>query len=218
MDSDYLMISGIQHFSFCRRQWALIHIEEEWKENQLTAEGRIIHDRVHDNQLITQRRGVITVRGIPVRSERLKITGQCDAVELIQDKDGIELKGRIGKWSIHPVEYKRGNNKINDCDRLQLAAECVCLEEMLSCEISSGSIYYGQTKRREEVHISSELREQLEEVLEEMHSYYARGYTPKVKPTTSCKSCSLKDICIPDLIKKQDPYSYIKSHVQEEEV
>ena len=138
MEKDYLLISGIQHFSFCRRQWALIHIENQWKENQLTAEGKVLHERVHDSHVITKRKDVITLRGIPVRSEELMIVGECDAVELIPDENGFELKGRTGKWHIHPVEYKRGKTKSDDCDRLQLAAECMCLEEMLSCHVLKG--------------------------------------------------------------------------------
>ena len=218
MEKDYLLISGIQHFSFCRRQWALIHIENQWKENQLTAEGRVLHDRVHDNHVVTKNKGVITVRGISVRSEQLMIVGECDAVELIPDANGIELNKRPGKWRIYPVEYKRGKTKSDDCDRLQLAAECMCLEEMLSCQIPKGSLFYGEARHREEVDINSELRTRLRDMLKEMHGYYARGYTPRVKPTKACKNCSLSDLCLPELTKKQNVSSYIKRHVLEDEI
>ena len=147
MEEDYLLISGIQHFSFCRRQWALIHIENRWDENQLTAEGRAMHARVHEAGMTTKRGGIITLRGLPVRSNRLMISGVCDAVELIPDDKGIPIRGRKGTWKIHPVEYKHGKTKKHDSDRLQLAAQSVCLEEMLACRIESASLYYGETRR-----------------------------------------------------------------------
>ena len=215
MEKDYLLISGIQHFSFCRRQWALIHIENQWKENQLTAEGKVLHERMHDIHIITKRKDVITLRGIPVRSEELMIVGECDAVELIPDENGFELKGRTGKWHIHPVEYKRGKTKSDDCDRLQLAAECMCLEEMLSCHVLKGSLYYGEARHREDVDINTELRTKLCNMIKEMHGYYDRGYTPRAKPAKACKNCSLSDICLPELTKKQNVHDYIKRHVQE---
>lgn len=213
---DFLLISGIQHFSFCRRQWALIHIENQWNENGLTAEGRVMHNRVHDAQLVSNRNNVITIRGIPVSSERLKITGQCDAVELIPDAEGIELRNRKGRWRIHPVEYKRGRSKVEDCDRLQLAAQCVCLEEMLCYSIRSASLFYGESRRREEVDISEELRTELLELLTEMRGYYDRKFTPRVRPSKICNSCSLINICLPKLMDKKDVGSYIKRHMRDD--
>ena len=217
MEDDYLQISGIQHFCFCRRQWALIHIENCWTENELTAEGRVIHERAHSVNLSTVRDGIISVRGLSIKSERLKITGICDVVELIPDINGISLFGRGGTWRIHPIEYKRGKPKENDCDRLQLTAECICLEEMLSCQINKAALYYDTIRRREEVLITEELRLKLEKMVSEMQGYYQRRYTPRVKLKKHCNNCSLIDICLPKLSEKTGSVSaYISKHIHEE--
>ena len=152
---DDLQLSGIQHFSFCRRQWALIHIEDQWQENGLTAEGRVQHDRVHDESISDFRGGVLTLRGMRIRSDRLRVSGVCDAVEFTPDPDGIALRGREGLWRPCPVEYKHGAGKLSDCDRLQLAAQALCLEEMLCCEIPAGALCYWKTRRRERVEIDA---------------------------------------------------------------
>lgn len=196
---DYLLISGLQHFAFCRRQWALIHIEQQWSENLLTAEGRIVHERVHDINSSGIRGGILTLRDLPVKSEKMRVTGCCDAVEFIPCESGITLNGRDGQWRICPVEYKRGHYKINDCDRLQAAAQAMCLEEMFSCEITEGAVFYHETRKREKFEISSELRENVLSAFREMHDLYSRGYTPKVKKHEGCKSCSLKELCLPSL-------------------
>ena len=216
MEEEYLLISGIQHFCFCRRQWALIHIENRWNENELTAEGRVMHTRVHDSGTTTKRRGVITLRGLPVRSNRLMISGVCDAVELIPDDDGIPLHGREGKWRIHPVEYKHGKKKHHDSDRLQLAAQCVCLEEMLVCRIESAGLYYGATHNREEVIMDESLREKLETTISEMRGYYQRKYTPRARKSKSCRNCSLVDICLPELMSVISVEEYVQNHVNED--
>ena len=216
MEEEYLLISGIQHFCFCRRQWALIHIEDAWNENQFTAEGRLMHDKVHDGESTTSRNGIVTLRGLQVRSNRLMITGTCDAVELIPDDHGIQIHDREGKWKIHPVEYKRGRPKSNDCDRLQLVAESVCLEEMLSCKINEGSLYYGEIRHREDVLMDDTLRSLLDRMISEMWGYYRRKYTPKVKSGKVCNSCSLVNICMPKLMKEKSVSKYIQEHISEE--
>ena len=218
MEEDYLLVSGIQHFSFCRRQWGLIHIENYWQDNMLTAEGHIFHDRTNDERLVTRRNGIITLRGLRIKSDQLGIIGICDVVELIPDETGINLQDRPGKWRIHPVEYKHGQSKANACDRLQLAAECMCLEEMLLCRIDTGSLFYGKTRHREEIDINDELRASVESIVKEMWNYYNRHYTPKVKPRSSCKSCSLKEYCMPELERKNDVSKYIRAHLYEEKV
>ena len=217
MEEEYLLISGIQHFCFCRRQWALIHIENCWAENRLTTEGKNMHDKVHNNEITSKHNGIITLRGLPVRSNQLMITGSCDAIELIPDETGIYIHNREGKWRIHPVEYKRGKPKADDCDRLQLAAECLCLEEMLSCEIEQASLYYGMTRRREEVLIDNILRDHLNSMISEMWDYYRRKYTPKVKSGKHCTNCSLVDNCMPKLMKERSVSRYIREHLNEDE-
>ena len=215
---DDLQLSGIQHFSFCRRQWALIHIEDQWQENGLTAEGRVQHDRVHDESISDFRGGMLTLRGMRIRSDRLRVSGVCDAVEFTPDPDGIALRGREGLWRPCPVEYKHGAGKLSDCDRLQLAAQALCLEEMLCCEIPAGALFYWKTRRRERVEIDAGLREKTERMLREMREYYDRHYTPRVKPGKACERCSLSDVCLPRLLRKGEAASvaeYVRRHAAE---
>ena len=209
-EDEYLDLSGIQHFSFCQRQWALIHIEQQWEENERTAEGELMHSRVHNAELSEMRNGVLTVRGIRVSSEKLHISGICDAVEFHRVEEGISLQGRDGSWSVCPVEYKHGRPKSGHEDMLQLCAEAMCLEEMLLCSIPDGSIYYGQTHHREQVALTDELRQEVQEDCKEMFELFRRGYTPKVRRTKSCNACSLKNVCIPELNKTDQVSVYLK--------
>lgn len=208
-EEDYLMLSGIQHFKFCRRQWALIHIENQWDENYRTVDGEIMHERAHDNNLTEKRRDRIVTRAMPVFSRKIGISGVCDVVEFICDENGISIFGRDGKYRVIPVEYKRGNIKKGNEDVLQLTAQALCLEEMLLCNIDIGYIYYGEMKRRMEVEITEELKEEVKSAFLEMHEYYKRKYTPKVKRRKSCNACSLKNICLPELDKKESVKTYI---------
>ena len=216
--NDYLMISGIQHFLFCKRQWALIHIENQWSENSLTAEGRVMHNRVHDGTVRDNRKGIITIRGLQVKSDKYKITGTCDAVEFLPDESGVNISKMSGLRRVRPVEYKRGHIKISDCDRIQVTVQAICLEGMLACDIKEGAVFYGETRRRETFEITDGLRAIAISALEEMWGYYNRGHTPKVKPSAKCKKCSLINICCPGILYKrtQDVGAYIKQHISEE--
>jgi len=212
---DLLPLSGIQHFLFCRRQWALIHIEQQWKENALTAEGRIMHQRADDPFFTEVRNGVITARSVPVASYRLGLSGICDVVEFTASPDGVKLPGRDGLYLAAPVEYKHGKEKRDPCDEAQLCAQAICLEEMLSVTIPRGYLYYGETRHRVEVELTAELRGLVRDMSEEMHAYFSRGYTPRVKTSKACRSCSLADICLPNLQEKVMPASkYIKQQIE----
>lgn len=220
MKSEYsadelLPLSGIQHFVFCRRQWALIHVERQWQENVLTAEGRIMHKRTDDPFFSETRKGVITARAMPIASYRLGLAGVCDVVEFSESPEGVRLPKREGLYLAAPVEYKRGHEKRDKCDEAQLCAQAVCLEEMLSVSIPAGFLYYGETRHRVAVELTGELRSMVNEMAEEMHAYFVRGYTPRVKPSKGCKSCSLADICLPELQENVIPASkYIKQQVE----
>ena len=160
-DSD-LLISGLQHFSFCRRQWALIHIESQWSENYLTVDGKLKHDNADDPYFTEKRGDLLISRAVPVRSDRYGIVGKCDVVEFRRDDSGVRISGRDGLWLPTPVEYKRGHTKEIDADRLQLCAEAMCLEEMLCCpEIGTAYLYYMETKRREAVKLDAALRDEV---------------------------------------------------------
>ena len=118
MENEYLLLSGIQHFCFCRRQWALIHLEQQWQENLRTAEGRLDHQRCHNETLREKRNNLLIVRGMRVTSHTLKLSGVCDVVEFSLDSEGIPLQGQEGLWLPLPVEYKHGAPKESDVDRL----------------------------------------------------------------------------------------------------
>lgn len=235
MKSEYqadelLPLSGIQHFLFCRRQWALIHVERQWQENALTAEGRILHKRADDPFFSERRKGVITARSVPVASYRLGLSGVCDVVEFTPSPlpspkmgegvqrtgEGVKLPGWEGLYLAAPVEYKRGKPKREPSDEAQLCAQAICLEEMLSATIPLGYLYYGQTRHRVAVELSAELRQLVAEMAQEMHAYFQRGYTPRVKPFKGCRSCSLAEVCLPVLQEKVIPASeYIKQNIED---
>lgn len=216
-EEDFLQLSGIQHFDFCRRQWALAYIELQWQENVRTVEGKLLHERAHDASAAEKRGDLIISRAMPVHSRELGISGECDIVEFHKGKDGISLYGREGVYQVIPVEYKRGKPKVKDADRLQLAAQAMCLEEMLCCHISAGYLYYGETRHRECVNVDEQLRKRVSEIFKEMHQYYEKRYTPRVKWSKSCNACSLKDICIPVLGKQKSVSEYIEKKMAEEE-
>ena len=211
-----LMLSGLQHFAYCRRQWALIHVEQQWQENLHTAEGQVFHRRAHDEQQTEVRGDPIIVRGMRVQSERLGISGICDVVEFTRSPDGIALAGREGRYQVHPVEYKKGAPKEHQADELQLCAQAMCLEEMLLCRIDEGSLFYGEPRRRTRVTFSPELRAQAEQMLGEMHQLDERGHTPRVKRHKGCSACSLKEICLPGMDRVPAASAYLRAHVQEE--
>jgi len=217
-EEDFLSLSGIQHFGFCRRQWALIHIEQQWEENLRTVEGEILHKNAHDGYSAEKRGNVIISRGMAIFSRTLGIKGVCDIVEFYEDDNGVEITGREGKYNVFPVEYKRGEPKENDIDILQVVAQAMCLEEMLCCEINEGSIFYGETRRRIKVLIDSNLRDKVIAIFKEMHEIYDRRYTPKVKPSKSCNACSLKDICLPKLCKNRSAREYIHNNIKESDL
>ncbi|RYG71173.1 CRISPR-associated protein Cas4 [Lentibacillus lipolyticus] len=205
----YLPLSGIQHFVFCRRQWALIHIEQEWEENVLTVEGNELHEKA-DNPFVREKRGErIYVRALPVHSSELGINGVCDMVEFIQDDNGIPLNQEEGLYRVKPIEYKRGKPKKHDADILQLVAQIMCLEEMLVTSIDEAAIYYNETKRRETLAITEDMKQRVVSMTKEMHHYYSRRHTPRVNTGNHCLRCSLRNICLPSLLDREKVSSYM---------
>lgn len=207
-EEDFLPMSGIQHFCFCRRQWALIHLEQQWQENLRTTEGRLEHRRCHDAGQTERRRDVLTVRGMRVVSRRLRLVGACDVVEFHASPHGVPLQNTEGLWLPMPVEYKHGHAKETDEDRLQLCAQAMALEEMLVCDVPQGALYYEETHHREYVPLTGELREKTQAMADEMLRYFRRGHTPKVKTGAFCNACSLKEICLPALCRRADAKAY----------
>lgn len=212
-EEDFLMLSGIQHFTFCRRQWALIHIEQQWSDNVLTAKGNIFHEKVHDGYSSEKRKDIIISRGMPIHSRTLGLSGECDVVEFVRVESGITLHGRQGAYAVYPIEYKRGKSKATDEDRMQLTAQVMCLEEMFVADIPQAYLFYGETRRRECVEITEDLREECRKMVEEMHQLYAKGHTPKVKKSKKCNACSMREICLPSLGKEKKIADYIAEYV-----
>lgn len=214
-EEDYLQLSGLQHFAFCRRQWALIHIEGQWAENFRTTDGHLIHEHVHDQGFRESRGDRLIVRGLAVHSAELGVSGQCDAVEFYKAPDGVPLQGRDSLWLPYPVEYKRGKPKEYSADELQLCAQAMFLEEMLCCTVPKGALYYGEPRRRTEVQFTPELRRQVQGSLTEMHELYKRHYTPRVKPSKACNACSLKELCLPRLMGRKKVADYLSAAMEE---
>lgn len=215
-EDDYLQLSGLQHYVYCPRQWALIVLENQWAENVRTIEGNQLHERVHDVQQREKRGDLLTVRSMSVHSRTLGVSGQCDVVEFHRGVGGVPLPGQTGLWSPVPVEYKRGAPKENDADRLQLCCQAMCLEEMLLCEpIPTAYLYYGETAHRVRVPLSGDLRDTVRRCLLEMHRLYERGHTPRRKPDKGCNACSLKEACLPRLMTRRSVTDYIAQHLKE---
>lgn len=209
-DEDLLMLSGLHHFAFCKRRWALVHLENQWEDNVKTVEGNIMHEICHDTDFSESRGNLMIIRGLYLSSYKLGVTGQCDVVEftLRNDEKGAVLFGRKGTWDVCPVEYKKGRPISGLTDISQLCGQALFLEEMFACKIDYGYLYYGETRKRQKVIFTNELREQVKAMINEMHEYYRRGYTPKVKTTPKCKSCSLKELCLPKLCRNLSVSNY----------
>lgn len=188
-ESDLLPLSGLQHLSFCERQWALIHLEQQWVENRLTAEGREMHEHAHE-QHEEWRDGVRIARALAVRSLRLGLAGKVDVVEF--------RPAAAGTQHVFPIEYKHGRPKPTRCDEVQLCAQALCLEEMLSVEIPRGAIFYGQPRRRTEVVFDVRLRDETEALAARMHALHRSGSTPPAVYSPACERCSLREVCMPD--------------------
>ncbi|QBK25794.1 CRISPR-associated protein Cas4 [Ureibacillus thermophilus] len=213
-ESDYLMLSGIQHFQFCQRQWALIHIEQQWEENLKTIEGQYIHKKANQPFLREKRGNKLIVRALPICSHELKISGICDVVEFVRHPSGITLQGEVGTFIPIPIEYKRGRPKKGKEDVVQLVAQAMCLEEMLACDIKEAYIYYHEIKHRVSIEITEELREEVRKMIKLMHQYYENRYTPKVKTGKFCESCSLNNICLPESLNREPVRKYMERFLE----
>jgi len=193
---DLVFLSALNHYIYCPRRCALIHIEQIWTENLFTAEGRIMHDKVDTAN--REVRGKVRIEyGVPMRSLRLGLIGKADVVEFHKQGD---------KWIPFPVEYKRGKPKADDCDKVQLCAQTICLEEMLNVEIKEGALFYGQTRRRDDVIFDEKLRIETEDTARKVHALIESGITPKAEYSKKCKQCSLLNLCMPKVSNKASNY------------
>lgn len=195
-EDELIPISALQHWAYCPRQCALIHIEQVWSENVFTAQGRGLHEKVHDAETET-RDGVRIVRGLRLHSLVLGLVGQADVVEFVPAESGVALPGCDGFWRPYPVEYKRGKPKLDASDEMQLCAQAICLEEMLGADIDEGALFYGRPRRRKKIAFTEVLRRQTQQAAAEVHELFRRGQTPKVAYSKKCPSCSLVKVCMP---------------------
>ena len=214
MNSNYsqdnlIAISTLQHYVFCPRQCALIHIEQAWTENRFTAEGRLMHERAHDGS--SERRGDVRIeRGLVIRSLCLGLSGIADVVEFHRRSDGL--------WMPFPVEYKRGKPKADDCDRVQLCAQAMCLEEMLNVAIPNGALFYGKTRRRLDVELDERLRQKTEEAAQAVRGLLESGKTPEPAYSKKCDSCSLLAQCLPKTMGKRRSVKHYIARMLEKEI
>jgi CRISPR-associated exonuclease Cas4 len=197
-EEDFVPLSALQHYLFCPRQCALIHLERVWEENVLTAEGRVLHESA--NTLGSEkRRDLKTLTAVPLSSKRLCIAGVADVVEL-HLRDGV--------WHPFPVEYKRGRPKAHRADEVQLCAQAMCLEEMHALEVPDGALFYGQNRRRQPVAFDEALRKLTQETAAGVHALFAQKATPPARyDKAKCEACSLANLCRPRLLSRREPAS-----------
>lgn len=217
-DEEMLMLSGIQHFAFCPRQWGLAYIDLQWEDNVLTTEGQIVHRHVDDPAYRPVVRGVVCLRSVRIASSQLGLYGVADLIELYPSDraiPGITLThpGYPGHWRPYPIEYKHGKPKRDNVDAVQLAAQAMCLEEQYGIRIPEGAIYYAEIRRREIVEFSDELRSEVVRLTAEMHRLFGDGTLPQAERRPACRSCSLVEVCMPDTARPVTASEYLKRHL-----
>lgn len=216
-DGDFIMISALQHYLFCPRQCALIHLEQLWSENFLTTAGKVLHDRV-DKRKHETRKDVHLATALRLINRQLQLTGVADLVEFHKTTDetiGIKLKTQSGYWIPYPVEYKHGKPKKHRADEVQLCAQALCLEEMLQVNIPKGALYYGETRRRTDVNFDQELRTLTTEIIYQIHELLRSGKTPPPNYTNACHSCSLIERCQPECVSShKSAKAWIDSQIE----
>ncbi len=206
-EGNLVPLSSLQHFVYCPRQCGLIHIERVWEENVFTAEGRIMHEKA-DSARFETRGDIRTEYGVPMRSLKLGLIGKADVVEFHRAENGL--------WTPFPVEYKRGKPKADDCDKVQLCAQAICLEEMLQAEIVAGALFYGRTRRRENVFFDERLRSETEDVAGRVHELIDSGKTPKPEYSKKCEKCSLLALCMPKTCARGTAINYLLKAAESE--
>lgn len=202
-EDQFIPLSSLQHYVFCPRQCALIHVEDVWSDNLFTVRGRILHEKV-DKDTYETRGTLRTVRGLRIHSVRLGLTGRCDVVEFINEGSKAETPEAV------PVEFKAGQPKHNISDEVQLCAQALCLEEMLGVPVRRGWFFYGRIRRRVQVEIHDTLRRQTEEIIEAVHDLVETKRVPRSPYEKKCTSCSLLDICQPKAMNERRLGWYMK--------
>jgi len=199
-EDDYIQLSSIQHFIFCKRQCALIHVAGLWDENVFTAKGKLLHERADSGE--DERRGdTLIVRSLNIYSKRLGLSGKADVVEFTEKGEAV---------SPYPVEYKVGQPKSNISDLAQVCAQSLCLEEMMKTPVRTAAIFYGRPRKRLVVEIDDALRSETERVIDEVHILIRDRTIPSAKYEKKCDTCSLNEVCMPRISDNR-----LKAYVRE---
>lgn len=209
----YVSISALQAFSYCRRKFVLEYLEGLWEDNIYTTEGAIQHKNVHDYNRTESRNNLLITRALSVVSEKHHLVGICDVVEFYKSKDGIVLQNKPGYWQPIPIEYKHSNKGIEG-SIIQLCAQAMCLEEMLGCQIDYGFLFYKNTKQREKIEFTVELRNKVRSMTSEILKYVISKEAPKVRSSKKCTNCTIKQLCLPKILNT-DVTTYIKENINE---
>jgi CRISPR-associated exonuclease Cas4 len=190
MDDEPIMISALEHWSYCPRQCALIHLEQTFDENLYTLRGRAVHERVDEPEVVVEN-GVRVERAVPLWSKRLGLIGKADVVEFHGETP-------------YPVEYKHGPRREKEHDDLQVCAQAMCLEEMTGKEVPRGAIYHHSSRRRREVVFTPALRRRVEEAIVGIRLMLESGALPPPVNDRRCEHCSLQESCMPSVIGEQE--------------
>jgi len=207
-EDEFIMISSLAHYAYCPRRCALIHIEQIWAENYFTADGRVMHERVHSED--NESRGSVRIsRGLPLRSSQLGLVGIADVIEFHEIGPG--------NWQPFPIEYKRSLQKNNRSDAIQLCAQAICLEEMLNTAVPQGALFYGKMRRRTIISFNDTLRQETEIAATMVRRMILGGVTPKPEYSKQCEKCSIFGKCLPKTIqRKSSVIPYIRKMIDTE--
>ena len=216
-EEDLLPLSGLQHLAFCKRRWALVHLEQQWEENLFTAEGKLLHEKAHSAE-IESRPEVLVRRTLPLRSFRLGLSGQTDIVEFLpcaESEPGVPMLRRKGLWRPYPIEYKRTRDQHGSLAyRIQLCAQALCLEEMLRVPVPVGAVFDGRTKRREVVIFDEPLRQEVENLAALMHRILQSRDTPRAIYSKKCEGCSMRPVCLPEVVETASASRYLSRAIE----
>lgn len=199
-EDKFIQLSALQHYVFCPRQCALIHVDDVWRDNVFTVRGNILHEKV-DTDTFETRGALKTVRALKIHSIRLGLSGKCDVVEFRSSTGGMQ--------EVLPVEFKAGQPKHDISDEVQLCAQALCLEEMLNTQVKRGAFFYGRIRRRVQIELTDQLREQTEEIITAVHDIVSRKHIPVAKYLPKCRKCSLEDICQPKAMNERKLKAYV---------
>ncbi|PKO21854.1 MAG: CRISPR-associated protein Cas4 [Chloroflexi bacterium HGW-Chloroflexi-1] len=206
MDEEELIpLSYLSQYYYCPRRAALLLVDQQWADNQFTAEGTLIHERVHQEG--HEKRGPsLSLRGLWLRSLHLGLAGKADCVEMQAATDGVTVPGYEEKWRLVPVEFKHGARRDKTEYEVQLCAQAMCLEEMLGCRIAEGYLFYEADHRRQAVSLDDRLRKLVEEGASQLHAMLKAGQIPAPRRSSRCKGCSMVDICLPRMRRSGKDY------------